>query len=71
MRWDKEHDQYELKKVYKERKIYHIHLGSWYLLNIGPTKILEKIPMAIWQDETPFIKHQRIFGLTCFRHIPY
>ncbi|PNX55678.1 retrovirus-related Pol polyprotein from transposon TNT 1-94, partial [Trifolium pratense] len=41
-----------------------------YVLNRCPTKCLNKVPEAIWSGSTPSVKHLRIFGSLCYRHIP-
>ncbi|GAU38671.1 hypothetical protein TSUD_292530 [Trifolium subterraneum] len=42
-----------------------------YVLNKSPTKRLDKVPKAIWNGSTPSVKHLRVFGSLCYRHIPY
>lgn len=42
-----------------------------YLLNRCPTKRLEAItPEEAWSGSKPSVKHMRIFGSLCYRHIP-
>jgi transposase InsO family protein len=41
-----------------------------YVLNKCPTKRLNKVPEAVWNDSTPSVKHLRVFGSLCYRHIP-
>jgi hypothetical protein len=41
-----------------------------YVLNRCPTKRLDKVPEAIWNGSTPSVKHLRVFGSLCYRHIP-
>jgi hypothetical protein len=40
------------------------------VLNRCPTKKLDKVPEAIWSGTTPSVKHLRVFGSICYRHIP-
>ncbi|PNX69219.1 equilibrative nucleoside transporter 3-like protein, partial [Trifolium pratense] len=42
-----------------------------YLLNRCPTKRLENVtPEEAWSGIKPCVKHLRVFGSLCFRHIP-
>ncbi|CAJ2665360.1 unnamed protein product [Trifolium pratense] len=41
-----------------------------YVLNRCPTKQMDKVPEAIWSGHTPSVKHLRVFGCLCHRHIP-
>jgi len=42
-----------------------------YLLNRSPTKKHEDVtPEEIWSGNKPDIKHLRVFGCLCFRHVP-
>ncbi|KAK2417383.1 putative mitochondrial protein [Trifolium repens] len=42
-----------------------------YVLNRCPTKKLkDKTPEELWTGHKPSVKHLRIFGSVCFRHIP-
>jgi hypothetical protein len=41
-----------------------------YVLNRCPTKKLDKVPEAIWSGTTPSVKHLRVFGSLCYRHVP-
>ena len=42
-----------------------------YVLNRCPTQQLKnQVPKAVWSGKTPFVKHMRVFGSTCYRHIP-
>jgi hypothetical protein len=31
---------------------------------------LDKVPEAIWSGHTPSVKHLRVFGCLCYKHIP-
>jgi hypothetical protein len=37
-----------------------------YVLNKCPTKRLNKVPEAIWNNSTPSVKHLRVFGSLCY-----
>jgi transposase InsO family protein len=42
-----------------------------YVLNMCPTKRLkDSTPEELWTGHKPSVKHLRIFGSLCFRHIP-
>ena len=42
-----------------------------YVLNRCPTQQLKnQVPEVVWSRKTPSVKHMRVFGLTCYRHIP-
>ncbi|KAK2426061.1 putative mitochondrial protein [Trifolium repens] len=43
---------------------------AYYVLNRCPTKRLDKVPETIWNGSTPSVKHLRVFGSLCYRHIP-
>ena len=41
-----------------------------YVLNRCPTQQLKnQVLEAVWSRKTPFMKHMRVFGSTCYRHI--
>jgi hypothetical protein len=42
-----------------------------YILNLCPTKRLNCMtPEHVWSGKKPSIKHLRVFGSVCYRHIP-
>ena len=42
-----------------------------YVLNRCPTQQLKnQVPEVVWSGKTPSVKHMRVFGSTCYRHIP-
>jgi len=42
-----------------------------YLLNIYPTKKLESVtPKETWSGSKPSVKHLRVFGCLCIKHVP-
>lgn len=42
-----------------------------YLLNRLPTKVVEeKTPFEVWFRFKPSVSHLRLFGCTCFVHVP-
>nr|KYP39567.1 Retrovirus-related Pol polyprotein from transposon TNT 1-94 [Cajanus cajan] len=42
-----------------------------YILNLCPTKrIKEKTPEEVWSKKKPSVKHLKVFGSICWRHIP-
>ncbi|PNX58209.1 equilibrative nucleoside transporter 3-like protein, partial [Trifolium pratense] len=59
----------------KEKNLPHTFWGeavstACYVMNRSPTKKLQKVPEAIWSRHTPSVKHLRVFGCLCYRHIP-
>jgi hypothetical protein len=59
----------------KEKKLPHSFWGeavstACYVLNRSPTKKLNKVPEAIWSGHTPSVKHLRVFGCLCYKHVP-
>jgi hypothetical protein len=59
----------------KEKELPHSFWGeavvtACYVLNKCPTKKLNQVPEAIWSGSTPSVKHLRIFGCLCYKHIP-
>jgi hypothetical protein len=43
-----------------------------YILNRCPTKKLHNVtPHEAWTGSKPCVKHFRVFGTLCFRHLPY
>nr|KYP46743.1 Retrovirus-related Pol polyprotein from transposon TNT 1-94 [Cajanus cajan] len=42
-----------------------------YILNLCPTKKLKfKTPEEVWSGKKPSVKHLRVFGSVCWKHIP-
>ncbi|PNX62653.1 equilibrative nucleoside transporter 3-like protein [Trifolium pratense] len=59
----------------REKNLPHSFWGeavvtACYVLNKCPTKQMNKVPEAIWSGHTPSVKHLRVFGCLCYRHIP-
>ncbi|KAK2440889.1 putative mitochondrial protein [Trifolium repens] len=59
----------------KEKQLPHSFWGeavvtACYVLNRCPTKQLNQVPEAIWSRSTPSVKHLRVFGCLCYKHIP-
>jgi hypothetical protein len=59
----------------KEKQLPHNFWGeavftACYVLNRSPTKKLTKVPEAIWSGKTPSVKHLRVFGCLCYKHVP-
>jgi transposase InsO family protein len=59
----------------KEKNLPHNFWGeavstACYVLNRSPTKKLNKVPEAIWFGHTPSVKHLRVFGCLCYKHVP-
>jgi hypothetical protein len=59
----------------KEKGLPHSFWGeavatACYILNRSPTKKLHKVPEAIWSGHKPSVKHLRVFGCLCYKHIP-
>ena len=41
-----------------------------YILNKSPTKKLkDKVPEEVWTQRKPTVKHVRVFGSLCFKHV--
>jgi transposase InsO family protein len=58
----------------KEKNLPHNFWGeavstACYVLNRSPTKKLNKVPEAIWSGHTPSVKHLRVFGCLCYKHV--
>lgn len=76
--WEEEHDYHEHAYIYilKEKKLSYAFWGEviinvCYMLNMSPTKILDMVPKETWSSHTIYVKHLRIFGSLCFKHITY
>jgi hypothetical protein len=42
-----------------------------YILNKCPTKKLEsKVPEEAWSGRKPSVKHFKVFGSLCYKHVP-
>lgn len=60
----------------KEKQMPHYFWGeaastATYLLNRCPTKRLgNTTPYEKWSSKKPDVKHLRIFGSLCYRHVP-
>ncbi|KAK2403406.1 putative mitochondrial protein [Trifolium repens] len=59
----------------KEKNLPHNFWGeavstACYVLNRSPTKKLNKVQEAIWSGHTPSVKHLRVFGCLCYKHVP-
>jgi hypothetical protein len=59
----------------KEKGLPHSFWGevvvtACYVLNRSPTKKVNKVPEVIWSGQTPSVKHLRVFGCLCYKHIP-
>ncbi|KAK2438086.1 putative mitochondrial protein [Trifolium repens] len=59
----------------KEKELPHSFWGeavvtACYVLNRCPTRQVSKVPEAIWTGHTPSVKHLRVFGCLCYKHIP-
>jgi len=65
-----------VRSMLKQKNIPHSFWGEAamtiaHVLNRCPTKRLESIvPKEAWSGSKPSIKHFKIFGSFCFRHIP-
>jgi hypothetical protein len=58
-----------------EKQLPHSYWGeavvtACYVQNRCPTKKLNQVPEAIWSGSTPSVKHFRVFGCLCYKHIP-
>lgn len=46
-------------------------MATTYILNLSPTKRLEGLtPEEAWTGVKPNVKHLKIFGSVCYKHIP-
>jgi hypothetical protein len=41
-----------------------------YVLNRCPTKQLDKVPEEVWKGRKQYVKHLRVFGSLCYKHVP-
>jgi hypothetical protein len=41
-----------------------------YVLNRCPTKQLDKVPEEVWKGRKQSVKHLRVFGSLCYKHVP-
>ena len=42
-----------------------------YIFNKCPTKKLkDRVPEEVWTRRKPIVKHLRVFGSLCFKHVP-
>ena len=63
------------RSMIKQKKLPHSLWGeavsTVYLLNKCPTQKLEnKVPEEVWSGSKPGVKHLKIFGSKCYKHVP-
>lgn len=65
-----------VRSMLKEKNLPHIFWGEVamtvvHVLNRCPTKRLDSmVPEEAWSRSKPLVKHFRIFGSFCYRHVP-
>jgi len=64
-----------MRSMLREKNLPHKFWGeaeitATYVLNKCPTKRLEsKVPEEVWAEVKPFVKHFKVFGSKCYKHI--
>nr|KYP76489.1 S-adenosylmethionine decarboxylase proenzyme 1 [Cajanus cajan] len=64
------------RSMLKSKEMPHSYWGeavatAAYILNLCPTKRLKfKTPEEVWSGKKPSVKHLRVFGSVCWKHIP-
>jgi len=64
------------RSMLKQKNMPHMFWGevvstATYILNKCPTKKLKnKVPKEAWCRRKPSVKHLKVFGSICYKHIP-
>ncbi|MCI15007.1 retrovirus-related Pol polyprotein from transposon TNT 1-94 [Trifolium medium] len=63
------------RSMIKQKNLPHKFRGeavttAAYILNKGPTKKLKIVPEEAWSGRKPSVKHLKVFGSLCYKHVP-